>query len=339
MDSRALHLAFARGFFRVGRLCSAALIVLVSFSACGPKRPTDGAEATRTPGSIRSVGLTVGDLSNPFFVQIAKGAESKVKELGGAGVSFTAVSSGYDLNRQANQIDDFIAAKTDLILLNAADSQGVAPAVRKARAAGITVIAIDVSAEGGVHGTVMSDNRQAGELAGDYIVKRLKGTGSVVIINGPPVSAVLDRIAGVEAALAKAPGIRVVSRDQNGQGNRDGGMSVMNDLLVAHPKVDAVFAVNDPTGLGAALALRQARKSGVFIAAVDGAPDAERALADPDHALAATAAQDPFAMAGKAVELGFALRSSTPPAETLVRIPVTLVTRENVSAYRGWTSK
>lgn len=339
MDFCFTQLAFARAFARIGCRLSVTLLSLFLLSACGPNKKPVTADTIQATGPIRSVGLTVGDLSNPFFVQIAKGAEAKVKELGGAGVTFTAVSSGYDLNRQANQMDDFIAAKTDLILLNAADSQGIAPAVRKARAAGITVVAIDVTAEGGVNGTVMSDNRQAGELAGDYIVKRLKGTGSIVIINGPPVSAVMDRIAGIEIALARAPGITVLSRDQNGQGNRDGGMAVMNDLLVAHPKLDAVFAVNDPTGLGAALALRQARRTGVFVAAVDGAPDAERALADPDHALAATAAQDPFAMAGKAVELGFALRSSQPPAETNVRIPVTLVTRENLSSYHGWSSK
>jgi len=320
-------------------LILSALGLAAFFSGCGRPEAPKAAPEAGAGGPVRSVGLTVGDLSNPFFVQIAKGAEAKVKEMGGASVTFTAVSSAYDLNRQTNQIDDFIAAKTDLILLNAADSQGIAPAVRKARAAGITVVAIDVSAEGGVDGTVMSDNVQAGRLAGDYIVNRLKGKGSVVIINGPPVSAVIDRISGVEAAFAAAPGITVLSRDQNGFGHRDGGMSVMTDLLVANPKIDAVFAVNDPTALGAGLAIRQARRAGIFIAAVDGAPDAEVALAESGNALAATAAQDPFMMAARAVELGFAIRSGAVPAERTVKIPVTLITRENLPTYRGWTSK
>src|SRR5690242_10996622 len=84
---------------------------------------------------LKSIGLTVGDLGNPFFVQIAKGAEAKARQLGGSGVKFSAVSSNYDLNLQTNQIEDFIAAKVDLIVLGAADSKGIAPAVRKARAA------------------------------------------------------------------------------------------------------------------------------------------------------------------------------------------------------------
>src|SRR5690606_29391586 len=97
---------------------------------------------------LTSIGLTVGDLGNPFFVQIAKGAEAKARQLAGAGAKFTAVSSNYDLNLQMNQMEDFIAAKVDLILLGAADTKGIAPAIRRARAANIIVVAVDVAAEG-----------------------------------------------------------------------------------------------------------------------------------------------------------------------------------------------
>ncbi|MEY4686748.1 MAG: hypothetical protein RIR76_771, partial [Verrucomicrobiota bacterium] len=231
------------------------------------------------------------------------------------------------------------AAKVDLIVLNAADTKGIAPAVRKARAAGIVVVAVDVAAEGGVNATVMSDNVQAGRLAAEFLVRRLGGKGEVVIVNGPPVSAVADRVSGAEAVFKANPGIRVLSRDQNAGGNRQGGMNVMTDLLTAHPKVGAVFAINDPSGLGAALALRQARRDDVVVAAVDGAPDAEKALQDARSAFAATAAQDPFTMAGKAVEVGFSILQGRPAPSERVLVPVSLVTRENISGYRGWTNK
>ena len=298
-----------------------------------------GALSVSAAQALRSVAITVGDLGNPFFVQIAKGAEAKARELGGAGVKITAVSSGYDLNQQTNQMEDFIAAKVDLIVLNAADTKGIAPAVRKARAAGIVVVAVDVAAEGGVNATVMSDNVQAGRLAAEFLVRRLGGKGDVVIVNGPPVSAVADRVAGAEAVFKASPGIRVLSRDQNAGGNRQGGMNVMTDLLTAHPKVGAVFAINDPSGLGAALALRQARRDDVVVAAVDGAPDAEKALQDARSAFAATAAQDPFTMAGKAVEVGFSILQGRPAPSERVLVPVSLVTRENIASYRGWTTK
>lgn len=276
-----------------------------------------GALSVSAAQPLRSVAITVGDLGNPFFVQIAKGAEAKARELGGAGVKVTAVSSGYDLNQQTNQMEDFIAAKVDLIVLNAADTKGIAPAVRKARAAGIVVVAVDVAAEGGVNATVMSDNVQAGRVAAEYLVNRLNGKGSVVIINGPPVSAVSDRVAGAEAVFRATSGIRLLSRDQNAGGNRQGGMNVMTDLLTAHPQIDAVFAINDPSGLGAALALRQARRENVIVAAVDGAPDAEKALRDEKNAFAASAAQDPFSMAGQ----GGRSRLRYPPGPAGARRP------------------
>lgn len=293
----------------------------------------------RAAQPLRSVGLTVGDLGNPFFVQIAKGAEAKARELGGAGVRFTSASSGYDLNLQTNQIEDFIAAKVDLIILNAADTKGIAPAVRKARAAGIVVVAVDVAAEGGVSATVMSDNVQAGRLAAEFVAKKLGGRGNVVILNGPPVSAVTDRVAGAEAVFRAHPGLKVLSRDQNAGGNRMGGMNVMANLLTAYPEIDAVFAINDPTGLGAALALRQARKEKIFVVGVDGAPEAEKALQDSRSAFLATAAQDPFAMAAKAVEVGHGLLQGRKPETDPLLVPVTLITRDNIGTYRGWSSK
>ena len=288
---------------------------------------------------LKSIGLTVGDLGNPFFVQIAKGAEAKARQLGGSGVKFSAVSSNYDLNLQTNQIEDFIAAKVDLIVLGAADSKGIAPAVRKARAANITVVAVDVAAEGGVNATVMSDNRQAGEIAAKFLADRLGGKGNIVIVNGPPVSSVIDRVKGAEAVFAKHPGIAVLSRDQNAGGHRMGGMNVTTDLLTAHTKIDAIFAINDPTALGAALAVQQARRSGIVIAGVDGAPDAGKALRDNKSPLLATAAQDPFTMASRAVEVGYDLLQGKKPAQEMILIPVTLVTRENIGTYKGWTTQ
>ena len=86
---------------------------------------------------LKSIGVTVGDLANPFFVQITKGAELEARKLAGDNVKVTLVSSGYDLGQQVSQIDNFIAAKVDMIILNAADSKGIGPAVKRAKEAGI----------------------------------------------------------------------------------------------------------------------------------------------------------------------------------------------------------
>nr|WP_321241115.1 ABC transporter substrate-binding protein [uncultured Tolumonas sp.] len=287
---------------------------------------------------LKSIGVTVGDLANPFFVQITKGAEMKARQLAGKDVKVTLVSSGYDLGQQVTQIDNFIAAGVDMIVLNAADSKGIAPAVKRAQKAGIVVVAVDVAAEG-ADATVTSNNTQAGELGCQYIADKLQGRGDVVIINGPPVSAVTNRVDGCMNTFKKYKDIKVLSSNQNGKGSREGGLEVMTSLLAAYPKIDAVFAINDPTGIGADLAAKQAQRKEFFIVGVDGSPDAEVALKRNDNLFVSTPAQDPQVMASKAVEIGYDILQGKPAPKEPVLIPVTLIDRNNVKDYKGWTVK
>ncbi len=299
--------------------------------------PFSGASAQSK--KLTSVGVTVGDLGNPFFVLIGKAAQAKAKELGGDSVKVTLVSSGYDINTQATQIDNFISSGVQLIILGAADSKGIAPAVRRAKEAGIVVVAVDVAAEGGVDATVMSDNKQAGEEAAQYIVDRLKGKGNVVIVNGPPVSSVQDRANGALSVFKQSSDIKVLSQDQNAGGSRDGGLRVMTDLLSANPKIDAIFGINDPTAIGADLAARQADRKEFFILGVDGSPDGEAALKAKNSLFTATAAQDPYAMTEKAVEIGYNVLQGKKPENALILVPVKLITRDNVGEYKGWNAR
>ncbi|WP_343721611.1 ABC transporter substrate-binding protein [Herbaspirillum seropedicae] len=284
---------------------------------------------------LKSVGVTVGDLANPFFVAIAKGAESGAHKIN-PDAKVTVVSSKYDLNTQVGQIENFIANKVDLIVLNAADSKGVGPAVKKAQKAGIVVVAVDVAAAG-ADVTVMSDNTMAGAESCKFLAEKLQGKGNVVIVNGPPVSAVMDRVTGCKAEFKKSPGIKILSDNQNAGGSRDGGMTTMSNLLAAQPKIDAVFAINDPTAIGAELAIRQAKRSDIkWISGVDGAPDAERALKDSKSLFAASPAQDPYGMAAESVAIGYAVMNGRAPQQKVKLLPVKLITRDNVADYQGW---
>lgn len=318
------------------------LLGLVSSTlvGCSPGSPDNRAALVPNQGNedvkLKSVAVTVGDLSNPFFVLMGRGAETEAKKIGGEDVRVTLVSSGYDLNQQFNQMENFIASDTDVIILNAGDSKGIAPAVEKAKQAGIAVIAVDTGAEGGVDATITSNNVQAGQVSCQYIADRIKGKGNVVIINGPPVNSVIERVSGCEEVLAKYPDIKVLSKDQNAEGSRDGGLRVMSDLLTSFPKIDAVFSINDPSGVGAELAARQAKRSEFFIVGVDGAPEAKEAIEDKDSLFVATAAQDPLGMTKKAVQVGNDILHGKKPANPDILIPVKLITRENVSEYQGW---
>ena len=286
---------------------------------------------------LKAVGLTVGDMANPFFVAMGKGTEEAAKKIN-PNVKVTALSTKYDLNTQVGQIENFIANKIDLLLVNAVDPKAIAPVLKKARDAGIVVVAVDVGAEGADY-TVMSDNVAAGANACEYIATKLGGKGNVVIVNGPPVTSVIDRVVGCKQVFAKNPGIKVLSDNQDAKGSRDGGMAVMQDLLTANPKIDAVFAINDPTGIGAELAIKQAKREGIFITAVDGAPDAVVALKDPKSLFEGSAAQNPYQMASDGVKVGYDMLNGKMPSTKVLLLPVPLVTKANIKDYPGWVKE
>jgi len=286
---------------------------------------------------LAKVGISVGSLGNPFFVATIKGIEDKAKSIN-PGVQVTSVSSDYDLNKQFTQVDNFIAAGTNVLMVNAVDPKAIEPAVKKAQAAGMIVAAFDVAAAG-ADVTVMTDNVKAGTLACQYIVDHLPNkTGDVLIVNGPQVSSVTDRVKGCQEVFAANPGIKVLSYDQDAKGSRDGGFAVAQSLLTRFAKVDAVFAINDPTAIGVNLAAKQLGRKEFFITAVDGAPDIEVELKDPTSLIKASSSQDPYVMAGQSLELAAGILNGKKPEKSVILLDPVLITADNIGTYKGWTS-
>lgn len=328
-------------------ILSVFLLILMSACSSGNNTPSANSGEGKKPANTNAaagndaeptaaakklkIGLTVPSLSNPFFVAMSKGAQEVATKYNAEVIT---VSADQDLAKQTTQIEDFITKKVDLILLSPFDSKGIAAAVQQAKAAGIPVICVDGSAEGGIDSVVMSDNVMAGTLAAKYLADRLEGKGNIVIIDGPPVSAVTDRIKGFEEGIKAFPDIKVIAK-QNGEGNREKALSVMENILQANKNIDAVFAINDPEGVGVKIAAEQAgRGEEFFIVGVDGAPEAVEALKEK-KAFAATSAQFPNEMVLKAVEIGLKILNSE-KVEQQILIPVELITQDNVDSYRGW---
>lgn len=309
------------------KLCALAIAAGIFYAAAMPVQAQ--------PKPLKAVGITLGSLGNPFFVALANGAEAKAKQYNPA-VKVTVLSADYDLNKQFSQIDSFISSGVSLILINATDAKAIEPAIQRARKAGIVVVGVDVAAAG-ADATVQTNNVQAGEIACTFITDKLQGKGNVIIQNGPQVSSVIDRVNGCKAVLSKHTGIKLLSDDQDAKGSRDGGMNIMQSHLTRFPKIDAVFAINDPQAVGADLAAKQLNRMNIVITSVDGAPDIETAL-KRDTQVQASASQDPWAMAQKAVEIGVDLMNGKKPADPMVLIPSTLITRSNVASYKGWSA-
>jgi len=186
------------------------LVFATALSAVMIAASSAGANAQK---KLDKVGIAVATLGNPFFLPLIDGMESTVKKYS-PDVSVTTLGSDYEISKQASQIDSFIAAGAQIIFVNPADSVAVAPFVEKAKAAGIIVAAVDVGAQG-AQATVMTDNVQAGRIACEDLVRRLDGKGNVVIINGPPVSSIIDRVNGCKEVFSQHPDIKILMKVLN----------------------------------------------------------------------------------------------------------------------------
>lgn len=271
----------------------------------------------------QTVGLSISTLNNPFFVDLRDGAQAAAKK---ANVNLVVLDGQNDSAREASQIEDLIQKKVAVIAINPTDSDAIVPTIKKINAAKIPVITVDRGANGGdILAHIASDNVAGGGIAADYVGKRLNGKGSVVMLEGiAGTSAARDRGKGFREGLKKYPGITLVAV-QTADFDRAKGLTVMENILQAQKKIDAVFAQNDEMALGAIQAIEAAkRQKGMFVVGFDAIADALAAV--KAGKMAATIAQQPKEMGRLAVEAAVRIinKQSVPK---FTPVPLKLVTK------------
>ncbi len=274
------------------------------------------------------MGVTLLTETHVFYQNLRRGMQQAADSLG---VDLKIVAGEGDLARQTAQVENFITQRMDAIVIAPVNSSGIASAIEEANRANIPVFTADIAADGGtVVSHVASDNRQGGQLLGEYVARRLGGGGNVVILDQPTVGSVRDRVAGFKAALAAYPNIRILAQPVVDLGKRDLAKEKMDNLLGTDQRIDAVFGTNDECALGALAAIQAAGKSGIFVVGYDATPEARTAIAR-NTALAADAVQDPVTIGRRTIETIVArLHGGTVPP--VIHVPVGLVTHDSLSA-------
>ncbi|MDU1458199.1 MAG: substrate-binding domain-containing protein, partial [Klebsiella sp.] len=126
---------------------------------------------------IARIGLMVQDMSNPFFSAMERNAKQAAAKIG---ATLNVQDAQVDLANQNTQIDAFIQQKVDLIIISAVDESGIEPAIQRAKAAGIIVIAVDTPAKG-ADAAIMTNAIQAGETSCEYLFSQMGGKGKVLL--------------------------------------------------------------------------------------------------------------------------------------------------------------
>jgi ribose transport system substrate-binding protein len=302
--------------------------------------PASGTDSGKTISMIASVPPTdhgwLGAISKNAKAQAAKYDDVKFELLQAA-----------DADSQAQQIEQAIEKKPDVLVVLPQDGAALTPVAQKAERAGIPVVNIDrlFTKPDAATATVLGDNYQIGVLAADYIAGQLKCKGNVVEIQGlAGISVTTDRSKGFKDELkTKCPGggVKIVA-SQPGDFNPDTGLKVMENILQAQKKIDAVYTHDDDMAQGVVQAIRNAgRDKEMFLTGVGGSEDAMKQIKE-GGLYRATFLYNPN-MAATAVNMGRLLAQgkgfdelvpSEVPRQMVV--PAAVVTKDNVDKYEQY---
>ena len=301
--------------------------------------------------------LITKDNTNAFFVAMKKGAEEGAKAAGVDLKSFAGVKDG-DAGPQITAIENCMAAGVKGILITP-DNDSVGPDLKKARAAGILVIALDtpLADNDAQDMTFATDNFEAGLDIGKWAKAQLGDKAAsakiaMLDINKDNISVDVLRDTGflkgfgVDVPDGKVLGsekdARIVGHESTGA-NEEGGQKGMENLLAKDPTINVVYTINEPTAVGAFQALKKAGKDkGVLVVSVDGGCPGVKSVAD--GVIGATSQQYPLLMASKGIDAiaAFAKDGSKPKASdglTFFNTGVNLVTDKAADGVKSINTK
>jgi ribose transport system substrate-binding protein len=246
---------------------------------------TSSADADR-PAPRGVIGFSALTLKNPFFKIIADTMTVEGEKHG-----FTVIVNDAERNpkTQAQHVDSYIAQNVTAIVLNPVDREAVATAIKAANDAGIPVFTCDLQCEAEgitIAGHVGTDNVQGGRLAAQAMLEALQNQpGKVLILHFAQANSCVERVQGfrevMDAHNTEHPDAAVEMVELEGGGLQDEGFRATADALVSHPDLRGIFAINDPSALGAWTALKQAGKQDqVVIVGFDGQLEGKQAIRD-----------------------------------------------------------
>ncbi|MFJ8363168.1 sugar ABC transporter substrate-binding protein [Streptomyces sp. NPDC093984] len=318
------------------RVAACTGIAALTLTACGSGSGSGSVSAGSGSGKGVKVGLITKTDTNPFFVKMKEGAEKAAKE---DGVQLVTAAGKFDGDNagQVTAIENMVASGVKGILITPSDSKAIVPAIQKARAKGVLVIALDTPPEpqSAVDALFATNNFNAGQLIGEYAKSAMKDKPAKIatLDLAPGVSVGVQRHDGFLKGFGAAEKDVVCSQDTGGDQAK--GQTAMENCLQKAPDINVVYTINEPAALGAYTALKaKGREKDVLIVSVDGGCTGTQAV--KDGKIAATSQQYPLKMAAEGVKAVATFAKDGTKASGYTDTGVTLITDK---PQAGVTSK
>ncbi|MEK3660049.1 substrate-binding domain-containing protein [Paenibacillus sp. FSL F4-0236] len=251
-------------------------------------------------GTIIYVPKTI-DTSIEFWEVMKQGVATAAKEFG-ADVHTVGTDTELDVDKQIQLLEQAIEEKPDAIILAATDYYRLVPVAEQIKAAGITLITVDSGLNGGVSESfIATDNYEAGRKAAQKLIENIQSDDQVAIMNFVQGSATaIEREKGVRDALSQN-GVNLVQDTLYSNGSSKKAYQLTVDLLKNQPQLKGIIGLNEPSTLGAGLAIMDmGLKSKVKLVGFDNSSSEVQLL--ENETMLGTVIQKPFTMGYLAVK-------------------------------------
>ena len=201
-----------------------------------------------------TLGIVIPDLMHSFFVEIIAGIEPVAST---RGYGLLLCSSSENPEKEQSELEMLRSRQVDGIVLASAHGSGITGLLQQLTKQGTTLVMIDRDDHPSVKcHRVLTDDDRVGRLATDHLLDL--GRRAIAHIGGPAIVHAKRREKGWREAL-RARGIKP-SDEWIARGGfmESEGYHAMKRLLDVRPKIDAVFAANDPSAIGAMKAIWEA---------------------------------------------------------------------------------
>ncbi|MGF6990720.1 inositol transport system substrate-binding protein [Lachnospiraceae bacterium PF1-21] len=306
-------------------------IILVSVLLVGCITGCQTDKSNKDKADSLTIGFMNTNLSNEFQVAMLDAARESADEMG---ITLAEQDGQGDAAKQVSQMEQLISQKVDAIVMAPYDKDACAPAVTKAKEAGIPLVIVNSTVNNMDQATayVGSDDKVAGEIAMKELAEAIGEKGNIMMIRGPiGNSAEVGRTEGVNAVLEEYADISIVV-DEPANWDREKAMKLMENKLQDNLNIIGVMAQNDEMAIGAQKAIEAAGKQDdIKVIGIDAIADALTAV--EEDRLIATVFQDARAQAKKALEVAVSAAKGE-ETDREYFIDFQLITKENVADYK-----
>jgi ribose transport system substrate-binding protein len=281
------------------------------------------------PADAQTIAVFTKSQGNPVARSIRIGAETAARAEKMLVFNFIPTSAD-NVAQQTSLAEEALRSKPDAVVFTPTDPKALVAIVSKFTAAGIPVVNVNDRLTGGnVAAYVGSDDRAIARATAQALFKAMNGSGTVIILEGPPkVASSMARVQGFNDALKEFPNVKVLT-SQTANYARKPAADLMNTLLRKYPQIDGILAANDPMALGALDALGPNRRTALVVG-INASRDAVDVIKSGQ--MVASGDYNGFIEGCIAAQLAIRLiRKESVPKEAILRTIV--VDKSNVGPY------